>query len=226
MKIPYTLNPLDKDLNSRFKEMLDKTIAMVECSSYEKLKLHFEHIEFGYKVDQVYEGYSLIIGELAGWPVNVSFGWIIIGGKVLGLYECTSTVVHHDMIAEWIKINMPQVVKTTDAMNVHNAIKAIGAEIDIDYVKSTAIPEVVKRAVEKIHYVTRHGNNEFSCFKIALKSTILSISKRYENFTEQVSPKNWRTTGHNITDLKGIAEDIDRLVEITPKEKEIAKKYL
>jgi uncharacterized protein with PIN domain len=62
-------------------------------------------------------------------------------------------------------------------------------------------------------------------FLISKKSVLILIDQlieEYSDFTNDVSPKHWRTTGHHITELKKMRDEIkDRLTPITIEEKEI-----
>lgn len=49
---------------------------------------------------------------------------------------------------------------------------------------------------------------------------------KYEKFTEQVSPRNWRTTGHHISTMKQYSKEMEQLQEITPAEKAQAEEWL
>lgn len=42
-----------------------------------------------------------------------------------------------------------------------------------------------------------------------------------DNLTNEVSPNNWRTTGHHLSELRKMKEDIVRFKEISEQEKEI-----
>ncbi len=61
-------------------------------------------------------------------------------------------------------------------------------------------------------------------FEIGKKEVLILIDKLYEaysDFINDVSPKNWRITGHHLTELSVMKEDIGRFSEITKEESEI-----
>lgn len=61
-------------------------------------------------------------------------------------------------------------------------------------------------------------------FEIGKKEVLILIDKLYEaysDFINDVSPKNWRTTVHHLTELRKMKEDIGRFSEITKEESEI-----
>lgn len=69
---------------------------------------------------------------------------------------------------------------------------------------------------------TYDGSSEdFKISKMDVKSALEELLKRYEDFTNDVSPKYWRTTGSHITYLKNILEEIERFEPISKEEKEI-----
>ena len=61
-------------------------------------------------------------------------------------------------------------------------------------------------------------------FEIGKKEVLILIDKLYEaysDFINDVSPKNWRITGHHLAELHVMKEDIGRFSEITKEESEI-----
>lgn len=67
-------------------------------------------------------------------------------------------------------------------------------------------------------------HSEQSDFETLRKGLLFKLDRmveEYEDFTNDVSPKHWRTTGHHLTELRKMREDILRMSEITPDEKEI-----
>jgi len=62
-------------------------------------------------------------------------------------------------------------------------------------------------------------------FLISKKSVLILLDQlieEYSDFTNDVSPKHWRTTGHHITVLKTMSDEIKgRLTPITIEEKEM-----
>ena len=45
------------------------------------------------------------------------------------------------------------------------------------------------------------------------------FTKKYDEFTKLISPKNWRSSGHHFSELKQMSEQISRFEEITNFEK-------
>ena len=59
----------------------------------------------------------------------------------------------------------------------------------------------------------------FDSDKLNLKKELYKLILRYNGFSKSVSPKNWRTTGHHIVELKKMLDEIDNLTEISEEEK-------
>ena len=59
-----------------------------------------------------------------------------------------------------------------------------------------------------------------------LKHKISDILRIYDEFTKDVSPKHWRTTGHHYTELKKILEEVENFTEMTEEERIAYKKYI
>ena len=68
----------------------------------------------------------------------------------------------------------------------------------------------------------------FESDKLNLKKDLVKLIMRYNGFSKSVSPKNWRTTGNHITELKKMLNEIDNLNEISEEEKnnDVIKKQL
>lgn len=68
---------------------------------------------------------------------------------------------------------------------------------------------------------TDYGTEEvsFDKMKDSLELKIKNLLSVYDNFTKNVSPKHWRTTGHHYTELKKILGEINNFTEISEKEK-------
>lgn len=74
-------------------------------------------------------------------------------------------------------------------------------------------------------YIKKFNENDdysdFDTLKKGVLNKIDSLIKEYEEFTNEVSPGNWRSTGHHLTELRKMKEDILRFKEISEDEKEI-----
>jgi hypothetical protein len=55
------------------------------------------------------------------------------------------------------------------------------------------------------------------CRKEVLKK-LDELYKIYEDLTNDVSPKYWRSTGHHLTELRKMKEDIEKFEAISDKE--------
>ena len=67
-------------------------------------------------------------------------------------------------------------------------------------------------------------HSEQSDFETLRKGVLFKLDRlvqEYEDFINDVSPKHWRTTGHHLTELRKMREDILRMGEITSDEKEV-----
>lgn len=70
----------------------------------------------------------------------------------------------------------------------------------------------------------RKFNEDYSDFESGKKYLLKNLNdliKEYEDFTNDVSPSHWRTTGHHLTELRKMVEQIQDMKEISEKEKEI-----
>lgn len=65
-----------------------------------------------------------------------------------------------------------------------------------------------------------HSKEDFEIGKKEVEMAIDSLLEKYLDFTNDVSPKYWRTTGTHITDLKKMLEDLKRFEPISIEEKE------
>jgi hypothetical protein len=65
------------------------------------------------------------------------------------------------------------------------------------------------------------SQSDFESLKSGVINRLDRLIEEYEDFTNDVSPKHWRTTGHHLTELKRMKEDISRISEITEPEKDI-----
>ncbi len=211
----FKLNNLDTSIDSELVEMLSNTKALIEASSFEKLTLYFDHIEQGYDVEQIGRGLTWVIGSYNKMPVVIDIFWNKVDGKLLGFYECTSLLNHKDIIKEWIMKNIPSVVTVTNSMNDHTALKTIGANRTSLSACDDSIDRITKVFLSKVDYLGSIKGHEFAINKAILKKSTQMLVRLYGKFTKRVSPKNWRTTGTDLTDLKRISNNIDNFQEIT-----------
>lgn len=61
-------------------------------------------------------------------------------------------------------------------------------------------------------------------FDFGKKSVLLAIDtliQEYEDFSRNISPKNWRSSGTHFTELRQMKENINRFEPVTAEEKEI-----
>lgn len=72
-----------------------------------------------------------------------------------------------------------------------------------------------------MRYLRLFESTEFEIGKKELSIRIQELIDIYEDFTNDVSPKHWRRTGHHITELKKMRDEIKDITEITPNESEI-----
>ena len=63
--------------------------------------------------------------------------------------------------------------------------------------------------------------SDFDTLRKGVLNKIDSLIREYEDLTNEVSPNNWRTTGHHLSELRKMKEDIVRFKEISEQEKEI-----
>jgi len=61
--------------------------------------------------------------------------------------------------------------------------------------------------------------SKFDEQKKEIECEIQAVIDRYVDFTSSVSPKHWRTTGHDITELRKVKRDVMELTEMTEDEK-------
>lgn len=126
---------------------LRETVYVVEATSYEQQALWLEYsnearaegwgspgtrrVTWG----QDPSGWSHVVGELAGLPVNVSFRWALIcGRRVLFWYAC-SRVVDSEMCETWLMTHVPAYLDHhTDAQNFVHCLSHVERQ------RSAAVP--------------------------------------------------------------------------------------
>lgn len=66
-----------------------------------------------------------------------------------------------------------------------------------------------------------HSKEDFEIGKKEVEMALFSLLEKYEDFTNDISIKYWRTTGHHITEIKKMLEDLKRFEPISIEEKEL-----
>jgi len=64
------------------------------------------------------------------------------------------------------------------------------------------------------------SKDDFEIGKKSVLSLLDELMLEYEDFTKDVSPKNWRSTGSHFTDLRNMREEIEEFIPISVEEKE------
>lgn len=70
----------------------------------------------------------ITVGQIDGFPVNITARWIVINGKLIMFWNPCSRVVDYEMIDSWIKTYFRQgsgEYRITDAMNFGLCFKAL-----------------------------------------------------------------------------------------------------
>lgn len=65
------------------------------------------------------------------------------------------------------------------------------------------------------------SKEDFELCKKTVLRLLDDLLVEYEDFTNDISPTKWRTTGHHITQLKQIREDIEEFIPISIEEKDL-----
>jgi len=65
------------------------------------------------------------------------------------------------------------------------------------------------------------SRDDFDMCRRTINSLLDDIIVEYEDFTNDVSPKHWRSTGHHLTLLRNIKEEIENFTPITIEEKNL-----
>jgi len=73
------------------------------------------------KWEQNASGVMVEIGDFGGMPIVITVQWDRVNGKNIMFYEATSTVVHYDMINDWLEENCPAYKRgaRTNTSNLH-----------------------------------------------------------------------------------------------------------
>lgn len=116
---------------------LEGVVGCVEANSFEKHSLwkenHYLADDARHKREwkDSNSGYGIIIGYVDERPIHLSLRIATIDGQKILFYYATSQVVDHEMIREWLKVNLPDTAKGdypggynhTDATNFHNVFR-------------------------------------------------------------------------------------------------------
>lgn len=117
---------------------LECVVGCVEANSFEKHCLwkenHYLEDAARHKREWKDTGHGLgvTIGYVDERPVHLSLSTSVIDGQKILFYYATSTVVDHEMIREWLKVNLPETAKGnypggynhTDATNFHSVFRS------------------------------------------------------------------------------------------------------
>lgn len=68
---------------------------------------------------------------------------------------------------------------------------------------------------------SHQDNSEFDLLKRHTIDSLKRALEEYEDFTNDISPSFWRTTGTHITALRGMIYDIERFTPMTKEESEL-----
>lgn len=80
---------------------------------------------------------------------------------------------------------------------------------------------MIIKKFEKLNYTYDVSKDDFEIGKKDILNSIRELLDKYSDFTNDVSPSNWRTTGHHIAELNKMIEEIQRFSPISIQEKEI-----
>jgi hypothetical protein len=67
--------------------------------------------------------------------------------------------------------------------------------------------------IKRFNENNNRSESSIDDFEIGKKSVLMALDNlyaEYEDFTNDVSPAFWRTTGYNLTELRKMREDIER----------------
>lgn len=65
------------------------------------------------------------------------------------------------------------------------------------------------------------SKEDFEMLRKELKYRLKDFLEVYDDFLDEVSPKNWRSSGHFYTEFEKFAKEIDEWTPITDEEAEI-----
>lgn len=111
-----------RPISDEVKEFISGTVGVVEANSYETMTLWDKWTNvYGKSWVSHGMGYGVTIGTLDGRPVCISILHALVEGHKILFIDPTSVVVDHDMIKDWIDINLPG-LRMTNSMNFSHAI--------------------------------------------------------------------------------------------------------
>jgi len=64
------------------------------------------------------------------------------------------------------------------------------------------------------------SKDDFNLLKKSVLLKLDSLIEEYDDLSRDVSPRQWRITGHHITDLKKMRQEVENLLPISVEEKE------
>ncbi|AKF13645.1 hypothetical protein PHIN3_382 [Sinorhizobium phage phiN3] len=101
-------------------EMLADVHGMIEANSNEEMYIwQTWHEKHGYSWKQEH-GFLVTVGQLMDRPICISVMFVKVKEKLIMFWHATSVLVDYDMIAEWLKENLPDAYHCrSDAMNAH-----------------------------------------------------------------------------------------------------------
>lgn len=117
------------DIDKRFAD----TFGFIEADGYGRMHLYFDWRKHGLKVEQL-SGVGFEIGTFGGLPVFLSVLWYMVNNKLVGVWECTSKVMHSDLVKTWFEIALPHVKANNDSMNDHNTLLDLDIKPDKEFI--------------------------------------------------------------------------------------------
>lgn len=113
-----------------------ETVYLVEADSFASHQLWHQ---WCWNADAEWEEESLgsmpTIGTLAKMPVTIHLTWAVVAGQRICFWYMPSQVTDHRMAEAWLKANMPNVRRRSDALNFGNIISEIQDHLDRDIIK-------------------------------------------------------------------------------------------
>jgi uncharacterized protein YbdZ (MbtH family) len=71
--------------------------------------------------EQDSSGWMRVVGELAGFPINIDLSWAIVDGVLVLFWDGISRVVDYQMCEDWLKEHVPAFAQRhTNATNFHH----------------------------------------------------------------------------------------------------------
>jgi hypothetical protein len=107
-KLLYNLLPhvLDEAMEPSLKERFDHTEFLVEADQYAISRLWREYAKpDNVSWEDLWYGYTIVVGKIAGFPINVSFTWCRLNNHLIAFYECVSRVSDYNQIEGWLDLH-------------------------------------------------------------------------------------------------------------------------